>query len=226
MIGTTPTLYFAPHSCARVPLIALEEIGQPYEVRLIAFMTGEHRAPEFLAVNPSGKVPALIVEGRALTQNTAILHYLARAYPDAKLLPPVVDTLDEARLIAELARFSGDLHPLVTRIRMPQMFTALPEGIADVRAKGCETMAFHMTGIEARLAAHDWYLDSGWSVLDIYLFWVWFRIAGAGFDVAPYPHLARHHAAMLARPAVQRALAREAGLIADLDARGLSVPMR
>jgi glutathione S-transferase len=80
-------LHFAPGSCARVPLIALEEAGAPFETRLVAYMAGDHRKPEFLALNPPGKVPVLEIDGEVLTQNGAILTYLARRHPEAGLLP-------------------------------------------------------------------------------------------------------------------------------------------
>lgn len=65
---TKITLHFAPNTCARVPLVALEEIGIPFSVEVIAFMKGQHRSPEYLELNPSGKVPTLIVDGRPLTE--------------------------------------------------------------------------------------------------------------------------------------------------------------
>ncbi|MEP0728679.1 MAG: glutathione S-transferase N-terminal domain-containing protein, partial [Parasphingorhabdus sp.] len=83
MTGPSPILYFAPLTCARVSLTALEETGQPFETKLIAFMAGEHRSEEYLAINPSGKVPALQTESGILTQNGAILLYLAQKCPEA-----------------------------------------------------------------------------------------------------------------------------------------------
>ena len=80
-------LHFATGTCARVPLIALEEAGAPFGTRLVAYMGGDHRKPEFLALNPAGKVPVLEIDGEALTQNTAILTYLARRHPDAGTSP-------------------------------------------------------------------------------------------------------------------------------------------
>jgi glutathione S-transferase len=81
------TLYFAPNTCARVPMTALEEIGIPFKTELVAFMRGDHRSPGYLALNPKGKVPALTVDGRVLTENVAILVWLATTFPDATLLP-------------------------------------------------------------------------------------------------------------------------------------------
>lgn len=222
---TAPILHFAPGTCARVPLIALEEIGAPFETRLVAFMAGDHRKPEFLARSPAGKVPVLEVDGAVLTQNTAILTYLARRHPEAGLLPFTGELLADAHLLSRLAWFSADLHPLVTRIRMPQFFCDVPGGPERVREMGCAGMAFQLAALERALGEAPWVLGHDWSVLDGYLFWVWFRIAGAGFDAAPFPNIAAHHERMRQRPSVLRAAARETAALDDLAARGLAVPL-
>jgi len=220
------TLCFAPGSCARVPLIALEEIGVPFETRLIAFMKGEHRTPDFLALNPAGKVPALIVDDGVVTQNTAILRYLAQRFPEARLLPAIADLLAEAQLLARLAWFSADLHPIVTRIRMPHFFCDLDSAPARVRELGETAMAFQLAEVERDLAVSPWLLGGDWSILDAYLHWVWFRITGAGFDATPFPAIVDHARRMAERPAVQRALAREHDAEQMLAAQGLAVPLR
>jgi glutathione S-transferase len=180
------TFYFAPGTCARVSLIALEETGHAFETRVVAFMRGDHRAPDFLAHNPAGKVPVLIAEGVAISQNIAILTYLARRFPEARLLPVASDNESATALLSRLAWFSADLHPIVTRIRMPQLICDLPAGIPRVRELACEAMKFQLTGLEHSLQRQPWVLGSEWSVLDGYLYWVWFRITGAGFDAAPF----------------------------------------
>jgi glutathione S-transferase len=218
-------LHFAPGTCARVPLIALEEIGVPFETRLVAFMAGGHRKPDFLAKNPAGKVPVLEVADAILTQNSAILPFLALKYPEANLLPFTGDPLADAQLQAKLAWFSADLHPLVTRIRMPQFFCDLAGAPDRVRAMGCEAMAFQLRGLEADLGAQPWVLGEQWSALDAYLFWVWFRITGAGFGEDPFPNIAAHHARMAQRPSVQRALAREDAALRELEQAGHAVPL-
>lgn len=219
-------LCFAPQTCARVPLIALEETGARFETRLVAFMKGEHRGPDYLAINPAGKVPALIVEGGTITQNPAILTWLAARFPAAGLLPAGGDALAQAALLAKLCWFSADLHPLVTRIRMPHFFCDLDNAPARVRELACEAMAFQLAKTEAQLAAAPWLLGEEWSVLDAYLFWVWFRITGAGFDACRLPAIAAHSRRMEERPAVQRALARERAAEDTLAAQGLAVPLR
>ena len=219
------TLYFAPGTCARVSLIALEETGHPFETRVVAFMRGDHRAPDFLAHNPAGKVPVLIAEGVAMAQNIAILTYLARRFPEARLLPVATDNESATALLSRLAWFSADLHPIVTRIRMPQLICDQPAAIPRVRELACEAMKFQLTGLERSLQQQPWVLGSEWSVLDGYLYWVWFRITGAGFDAAPFPAIAAHALRMEARPAVQRALQREAAAQAELESQGLALQL-
>ena len=220
-----PVLHFAPGTCARVPLIALEEVGEAFETRLVAFVAGDHRKPDFLARNPAGKVPILEIEDQVLTQNTAILAFLAWRHSDKKLLPFSGDALFDARLLSRLAWFSADLHPLVTRIRMPQFFCDVPGGPERVREMGAAAMAFQLASLERALQEGPWILGADWSLLDAYLFWVWFRISGAGFETERLPAIAAHHQRMLDRPAVQRALAREDRAEAELAARGLAVPL-
>ena len=213
-------LYFAPGSCARVPLIALEEIGLPFEARLVAFMNGEHKSPAYVALNPAGKVPTLVVDGQPIAQNLAIQVFLARSFPEAGLLPFSGEPMADARVLSRLAWFSADLHPLVTRIRIPRF--ACDTAPERVRELASAAMADQLAPLERQLAAQPWVLDA-WSLLDAYLFWVWFRITGAGFDQAPFPNIAAHSARMAERPSVRRAVARESAAEAELEARGLAV---
>jgi len=219
-----PILYFAPGTCARVALTALEEVGQPFETRLIAFMAGDHRSPDFLAINPAGKVPALVTDEGVITQNTAILWYLARRHPEAHLLPIPETPSDEARLIARLAHFSADLHPAVSRIVVPFLFVQSREAQSELRDAAGKAIVFHLAALDRELGGKPWLLGEAWSVLDSYLGWVWFRITGAGFDGSPFPAIAAHYARLNQRPAVQRCLEREAAAQADLAARGLAAP--
>ena len=216
-------LYFAPGACSRVPLIALEEIGRPFDTHLVAFMKGEHRSPEYLALNPAGKVPTLLVDGQPLTQNVAILSFLARSFPGAGLLPFTGDAVGDTRLISQLSFFSADLHPIVTRIRLPQFFCDLTGGPERVREMADIAMTMQLGPLDARLGTQSWLLGADWSVLDAYLYWVWFRITGAGFPGEKFPNIMAHAKRMEERPAVKRALAREAQAEADLEAKGLAV---
>jgi glutathione S-transferase len=219
-----PTLLFAPGTCARVSLTALEETGAPFETQLVAFMAGEHRAPDFLAVNPAGKVPVLLTEDGPITQTCAILWYLAARHPGAGLLPDARTPMEQAKLLAWLGHFAADLHPLVTRIVVPFLLVPSPEAQREVRESAATAMAFQLGALESRLTGTVWLLGDAWSVLDSYLGWIWFRITGVGFDRSAFPAIAAHYARLSDRPAVQRCLAREKAAQADLAARGLAAP--
>lgn len=216
-----PILHFAPNTCARVTLTALEEIGEPFETRLIAFMAGEHRRPDFLAINPAGKVPALETAHGVIVQNGAILSYLAQIYPEAGLLPQPEDAAGRAGILSELFRCSSDLHPLVTRFVMAPMISTEADDAPRIRAKAGEGLVMQLSPLERRLNEQEWMLGQDWSILDSYLAWIWFRITGAGFDQHEFPALRRHYAEASRRPSAQAALEREEKAQAELKARGL-----
>ncbi|MGR3500930.1 glutathione S-transferase family protein [Pseudaestuariivita sp.] len=220
-------LFVAPNTCARVPTIALEEIGVSFETELIRTAAGQQTSPEFLAINPKGKVPTLLIDGAPLTENVAILRWLAASYPEAKLLPEPLDALEAARQTADLAFFAGTVHPVVTRIAMPmKMIPDAAQSFETVRPKGTEDMRKIMAMIDARLEDGPWWYGAEWSVVDGYLFWVWSRITGVGFDGSDFAHITRHFALSQERPAVQRAMAREARNIETLEAEGLYMAPR
>ena len=80
-------LYYWPGASSVVPHIVLEEIGAPYERQVVNLAQGEHKSGAYLKINPHGKVPALAVDGLVLTENVAILTYLAKRFPETQLLP-------------------------------------------------------------------------------------------------------------------------------------------
>lgn len=215
------TLFVAPNTCARVPTIALEEIGAPFDTELVRTAIGQQKTPAFLKVNPKGKVPVLLVDGEPLTENVAILSWLAATFPEAQLLPKASNPLMATRQTADLAFFAGTVHPIVTRIAMPQKLIA--DGALAyeiIRPAGTEDMKAVMTVIEDRLANGPWWYGNDWSVVDGYLFWVWDRICGVGFDAGAFPNIQDHAQRMRARPAVKRAMAREAANIEILKEVG------
>lgn len=215
-------LFVAPGSCARVPTIALEEAGVSFDTELLRMAANQQNSPEFLKHNPKGKVPTLLIDGMPLTENVAILTWLNRQFPEAKLLPATDDPLEISRQIADIAFFSATVHPTVTRIAMPIKFIPDSEMSFDlVRPKGKEAMMPIMTMINDRLNNGPWWYGDQWSVLDGYLFWVWWRITGVGFDGTPFPNIQRHMELSNQRPAVQRAMAREAANVEILKSEGL-----
>jgi glutathione S-transferase len=216
------TLFVSPNSCARVPTIALEETGAPFDTELIRTAAQQQYSPDYLKINPKGKVPALLVDGEPLTENVAILRWLHHSFPAANLLPPPEGPLGAERQTADLAFFSATVHPNVTRIAMPFKFIEDWDLSFDiVRPKGVEDMMKIMLMIDRRLEDGPWWYGADWSVVDGYLYWVWSRITVVGFPSADFANLRRHHDLSNDRPAVQRAMAREAENIEILKAEGL-----
>jgi glutathione S-transferase len=216
------TLHFAPDTCARVALTALEEIGCAYNLEVVAFMKGQHRSAEYLALNPGGKVPTLVIDGEPLTENVAILTWLADRFPEAKLLP-ALSGLNEFKHLSDLAFCASGLHPLVTRLRIPHFFCDLPEARQRVFDMAATAMKLNFAIIEERLGRSTWWYGDQWSIVDAYINWVWFRVTGAGFEASAYTRFARHNEQMQKRPAVIRMLARNAEVASALAAQGLAV---
>jgi glutathione S-transferase len=219
----TFTLHFAPDTCARVPLIALEEIGCPYRIEIVAFAKRQHRSPEYLALNPKGKVPTLIVDGRPLSENLAILSWLAQTFPGAGLLPEVAGDFERALILSDLAFCASGLHPIVTRLRIPQFFCDTPESQSRVFEIAEVAMRPNFAIIDQRLSRGEWWYGDCWSIVDAYINWVWFRVAGTAFDVSDFPNFGRHDTSSKQRPSVQRALAVNQDVADKLAALGLAI---
>ena len=219
------TLYAAPGTCARVPLIALNEAGADFDVALVRFMKGAHRAPDYLALNPKGKVPLLLAGGAPITENVAIARYLAARFPEAGLLPVSDDPLADAAITADLAFCSATLHPIVSRMRVPMFMAEGGAAIASVKAKAMEAMHPMAEVVEAALEGKTWWYGDQWSIMDAYIYWVFFRITGGGFVADGYPNWVAHGHRMDARPAVRRALDQERQMQETLEAEGLAPKM-
>ncbi len=218
------TLFAAPGACSRVPMIALEEAGAVFEVRLVRFMKGQHKSPDYLKMNPAGKVPVLVAPDGPLAENVAIARYLASRHKG--LLPDTVNAYAEARITSDLSFCSANLHPIVTRMRMPMFMADGEEAVASVRAKAIDALMPLASMVESRIGNGPWWFETGWSILDAYIYWVWFRSTGCGFPGGEFPDWRAHAERMEARPSVQRALEREAELQSILEAEGLAPPMR
>jgi glutathione S-transferase len=209
-------LFYAPGACSLAPHIALEETGAPFTPVLVDFAATEQRSPAYLAVNPKGRVPALGVGGWTVTENPAILQFVAMSNPGAKLWP--ADPKAAARCLEWMAWLSSGIHVTYAHVRRAERYATTEAGLADVKAKGLLATRAIWADVEAKLGAEQaanggpWVGGSQYTVADPYLFvfWTW----GAGqhlkFDMAKdYPAWTAHARRMAVRPAVQRVLARE-----------------
>lgn len=202
-------LYYAPGACSIGIHILLEEIGKPFEVSLVDTKNNAQYSPEYMAVNPKSKVPALDLGdgGPVLTEFTAIATYLGLANPEANLIPK--DALGQARAIEAVDYITGTVHPhAFTRQFRPHLFSGreedYPKAVEQARAN-----AEKYFGVVEKLWAGDtWVLPHGFSIADAALFFVAFWQAKR--VRAPLPaKVERHLDAMLARPSVQRVLQKE-----------------
>ena len=190
-------LYFSPGSSSMAPHIALHEVGARFDGRPISFRNKENRTPAYLAINPEGKVPTLLIDGRPLTEVAAILFYLAKRFPTAGLLPEGGFEMD-AQAISWMSFLAATVHP------------ARRQGIDHAKA---------VFGIaEQRLGNREWALGR-YSIADIFLFRLFWRFRSS-FNPAPdeFPNLSAHYGRVIARPAVQRTCEIEAAIGYELPA--------
>ena len=200
-------LYHSPRACSRVTLNALEEAGLEYDDHVINIMKGEQKTPEYLSIHPGGKVPALVVDGRVLTENASILMFLDRMAPAARLLPKSDDPVESAGYYSDLIWCAGTVHPMVRQVRMPIRFT--DGDPAGVRQKGHDYLHGVMQQVDERVEAGKWWYGDEWSIVDVYLFWLTTTAVSAGFKIDTYPHVQDLLDRVQDRPGFQRAIARE-----------------
>lgn len=198
-------LFWYPGSCSRMPFVALEEIGADWELTVVDRIADE---PTYRDVNPKGKVPALVAESRTFTENPAILTYLARRHPEVGLLP-AADSIAGQEALELMSWFAAGMHPAVTRLRLPYLFSDEPGSFASIsgRAKALLEESFGL--IEERLADRDWMLGDQWTMVDTYMLWLWFRATGSGMDGMQFPNCIDLARRCEERPSVATALDRE-----------------
>jgi glutathione S-transferase len=146
---------------------ALAEVGAPYEFRTISLERNEQRSPEFLAINPSGKMPALrLPEGLILTESLAILLTVADYFPNARLLPPQASP-ERGTAYRWLAFMADEIYPMVEISDYPERFAPQGEQSEALRQKARERIRDRLSIVERQVAG-PWFLPSGFSILDIY----------------------------------------------------------
>jgi glutathione S-transferase len=191
------TLYFAPGSSSMAPHIALHEVGAVFESRPISFSRKENRDPAYLAINPEGKVPTLLIDGRPLTEVAAILFYVARTNLRANLWP-FSNVEIEAQAFSWMSFIASSIHP--------------------ARRRGEEHFVQAFRVAEHRMGGRSWALDE-YSVVDIHLFRLYWRFVNS---VHPSPDMFRalhaHYERMMARPAVRRTIELESAIGYELPA--------
>ena len=200
--------FYAPGTCALASRIALEEAGAPYEAVKLSFRDGDQRKPEYLKINPKGRVPALVTERGVLTETPAILLYVAQTFPDAKLAP-----LDDPFALAQAQAFNSYLCSTVHVAHAHRMrgkrWVDDEAAIAAMQKKVPQSVGECFALIENDMLAGPWVMGERYSICDPYLFTLSQWLEGDGVDRARFPKLAEHTRRIKERPAVLRALAGE-----------------
>ena len=207
-----PVLYFAPQSCALVPLITLTEAGADFELRPLNMRKGEHMTPQYLQLNPKHRVPLLLIDGEPLSENVAIQIWIARHFPQAGLLPD--DPLQEIQAISLMAWFASGIHPALTPNARPERYCDLPDSAESVRRCAQKLLAEHYRIADDRLAGREWFFDR-FTAVDAYFFWCFRRGGQFGMDTSVFPHCTAHLQRASERASVQQAVATETRLLEE-----------
>ena len=159
-------LYYWPGASSMVPHIVLEETGAAYERRLVSLAEGEHKSDAYLKINPHGKVPALRVGDTVLTENVAILTYLARRFPEARLLPR--DAVEEAFYLSRMTWFASTVHPTFAHIIRPERFATDGAAHGSLRDTARDAFWDNCREINGWLVGNPWIGGAHYSVCDPY----------------------------------------------------------
>lgn len=201
------TLYFSPGACSLASHIGLEETGAPYELKPILLAKGQQKTEEYLKINPRGKVPAFAVDGKILVENTAILTYLHRRFPDKKLLP--ADPSEEARCISTMCWFSSVVHPSYQRSHRPERFAEGEAAQAAVREAGKKSFWAGLQEIDSMIKGNDWVMGKEFTAVDGYalVFYGW--AARSGHPVKELSAYTAWQERMMNRPTVKKSVESE-----------------
>ena len=203
-------LFHSPDSCARAVHIALEEVGAAYEAVPMSLPAGDQRKPEYLAINPKGRVPALVTDDGVLTETPAILAYIALLHPHSALALP-----DDPFRFALIQSFNlylcATLHVAHAHKQRGTRWADDPAAIAEMRRKVPESVAACFAMIETELFHGPWVMGETFTICDPYLFVFAEWMEGDGVDPARFPKVLDHRQRMAARPAVARVNAARAG---------------
>jgi glutathione S-transferase len=197
-------LFAAASTCSLATAIALEEAGAEYEMVKLNFAAGEQRGPEFLALNPKGRVPALITDQGLLTENVALLAFVAQSFPAKNLAPK--DPFHFAQMQAFNAYLSSTVHVNHAHNRRGARWSDDAAAQESMKAKVPANIAECYALIQATLFKGPWVMGEQFTTADCYLYTIDTWLKSDSVDLADFPILHDHFKRMNARPAVKRAL--------------------
>ena len=201
-------LYYAPGTCALASHITLEEAGADYTTERLNFKANQQNSPDYLAINPKGRVPSLVTDRGTLTETPAMLAYIAQSFPQAKLAP-----LDDAFAFAQVQAFNSYLCSTVHvahahKLRGARWATE-ESSFADMKRMVPKTVGACVAMIEQKMFRGPWVMGDTYTICDPYLFTIAQWLEGDSVDIASTPKLADHFRRMTERPAVRKVMEQE-----------------
>ena len=201
-------LYYTPHTCALASHIALEHAGADYQLRRVDFSKNEQRSPDYLRINPKGRVPALVTSRGILTETPALLIFIAQSFPAAKLAP-----IDDAFALAQVQSFNSYLcstaHVAHSHRMRGYRWADDPVAIEAMKKKVPQSVAECFDLIEHEMLQGPWVMGSNYTVCDMYLFTLAQWLEADGVDLRRIPKVADHRRRMSENSVVARAIAAE-----------------
>jgi glutathione S-transferase len=201
-------LFWAPNTCALASLIALEEAGVDYTLARVDFRASEQSKPPYLAINPKGRVPALVTQRGTLTETPAILGFLAQSFPKA-LLAPLEDPFAFAKVQAFNSYLCSTVHVAHAHRVRAYRWADDPAAIKEMQRKVPQTVSECFALIERDMFAGPWVMGEAYTICDPYLFTLAQWLDRDGVDIARFPKVRDHSRRMSERPAVTKAIAVE-----------------
>ena len=202
------TLFYAPHTCSLASHIALEDAAADYSTVRISFAADEQRQPEYLAINPKGRVPALVTDRGILTETPAMLAFIAQSFPHARLAP-----LDDPFAFAQLQAFNSylcsTLHVAHAHRMRGHRWADDPSAIEAMQRKVPQSVAACYELIEQKMLGAPWVMGETYTICDSYLFTMAQWLEADGVDPSRFPKVIDHRRRMSERPEVHRAISEE-----------------
>jgi glutathione S-transferase len=201
-------LYYVPNTSALASHIALEEASADFETVRLDFSTEDQKKPAYLAINPAGRVPALVTDDGVITETPAILAFVAQSFPNARLAP-----LDDPFAFARVQAFNSYLCSTVHVAHAHRMrgyrWVDDPNAIEAMQRKVPEAVGACFQLIERQIAFGPWVMGDTYTICDPYLFTLAQWLEADGVDPARLPKISDHRRRMSERPSVKNALAAE-----------------
>ncbi len=162
-------LYYSPQSCSLIPHILLEELGANYETQLVSLKDNMHKQPEFLKINPKGKIPIIQDNGKIITETIAIVNYIADLYPNDNIFPKK-NLQKKSDIMEWICYYNNTLHTAFLRLFRPNHFTTDKQAYQKIQNLANQDIDSAFQNIDLLLKNHNYLNGTEFQLCDIFLF--------------------------------------------------------